>query len=89
MDDRRRTREAERAEEIALADRRGRWRLPGYLLAWVLCFAAGTAVTLMSFSAKSQDIGDVLFWGGLCLGNGGGVLVVMVWAVRGTAKGDL
>jgi hypothetical protein len=89
MDDRRRVREAERAEEIALVARRGRWRLLGYLLAWVLCFAGGTAVTLLSFSAGSQEVGDVLFWGGLCLGNVGGLLVVMVWAVRGTATGEL
>ncbi len=89
LDDRRRTREAARAEEIARAERRSRWTLPGYLLAWMLCFAAGTGVTLLSFSARSQEIGDVLFWGGLCIGNVGGLLVLMVWAVRGTAKGDL
>jgi hypothetical protein len=31
----------------------------------------------------------VLFWGGLSLGNVGGMLVVMVYAVRGTARGEL
>jgi hypothetical protein len=89
MDDRRRAREASRAAEIDAANRGGRWRAPVYLIAWSLCFVAGTAVTLSSFWVSSQEMGDVLFWGGLCLGNVGGLLVVMVYAVRGTARGEL
>ena len=89
MDDRRRAREASRAAEIAAASRHGRWWPCAYLLAWTLCFAVGTAVSFSSLHAKSQDVGDVLLWGGLCLGNVGGMLVVMVYAVRGTARGEL
>lgn len=89
MDDRRRVRETSRAAEIAEAGRRGRWRALAYLVAWSLCFVAGTAVMLSSFWVSSQETGNVLFWGGLSLGNVGGLLVVMVYAVRGTARGEL
>jgi len=89
MDDRRRAREALRAAEIDEASRHGRWRAPVYLVAWILCYAAGTAMAFSSFWVTSQETGDVLFWGGLSLGNVGGLLVVMVYAVRGTARGEL
>ena len=89
MDDRRRAREALRAAEIDEASRHGRWRAPVYLIAWILCYAAGTAMAFSSFWVTSQETGDVLFWGGLSLGNVGGLLVVMVYAVRGTARGEL
>ena len=89
MDDRRRTRETLRAAEIDAANRHGRWRAGAYLLAWMLCYAAGTAMSFSSLHAKSRDVGDMLLWGGLCLGNVGGLLVVMVYAVRGTARGEL
>jgi hypothetical protein len=89
MDDRRRAREALRAAEIATASRSGRWRAPVYLAAWIVCFVAGAVMMLSSFWVTSQETDDVLFWGGLSLGNVGGMLVVMVYAVRGTARGEL
>jgi len=89
MDDRRRAREALRAAEIDEASRHGRWRAPAYLVVWIVCFVAGAATMLSSFWVPSQETGEVLFWGGLCLGNVGGLLVVMVYTVRGTARGEL
>ena len=80
---------AERLAEMREADRQARWRMARYWAAWLACYLAGTAVAAASMGARTQEIGDILLWGGLVLGNVGGFFVWITWLVSSTNRGDL
>lgn len=80
---------AERLAEMKEADRQARWRMARYGAAWLTCYLAGTALAASSMGARTQEMGDVLLWGGLVLGNVGGLFVWIVWLVSGTNRGEL
>ena len=80
---------AERLAEMKEADRQARWRMARYGAAWLACYLGGTAMAAGSMSARTQEMGDILLWGGLVLGNVGGFLVWITWLVSGTNRGEL
>jgi hypothetical protein len=82
-------RATERLAEAEADASRARWRAAGYWAAWLACYLSGTAVAFASMAARTQDLADILFWGGLVLGNVGGFFVWVVWLVTGTNSGEL
>ncbi len=80
---------AERLAETAAAEREARRRLAAYFLAWLGCYAAGVVLAFSSLAVRTDDLGGVLMWGGLALGNVGGFFVWIVWLVNGTNRGEL
>ena len=55
------------------------------LALWV----AGTMMTYSSFAVHGDDLGNVLLWGGMSLGNIGPFFVWIAWLVSGTNRGEL
>lgn len=89
LETRRITREVAGALDSTEADRVWKWRLRRLFASWCGCYILGTGVVLSSFGVQGQALGDILFWLGLCIGNVGGLLVLMLFAVFATERGDL
>ena len=82
-------REALRAELTRQDDRRASRRGAAYLAAALVLWVAGTGMTYASFAVFGDDLGNVLLWGGMSLGNTGPFFVWIAWLVSGTNRGEL
>jgi hypothetical protein len=82
-------RERLRAELARQDDVRASRRWIAYLSAAVLLWVGGLVMTYASFAVWGDDLGDVMLWGGMCLGNVGPFFVWIGWLVGGTNRGEL
>lgn len=82
-------REELRAELSRQDDRRASRRGLAYLVAALVLWVAGTVMTYSSFAVYGDDLGNVLLWGGMSLGNIGPFFVWIAWLVSGTNRGEL
>jgi polyferredoxin len=89
MDRARLARETLRGELFRQDDQRATRRHLGYVAVAALLWVAGTATAYASWAVTGEDLGNVLLWGGLSLGNVGVFLVWIAWLVSGTNRGEL
>jgi hypothetical protein len=82
-------RETLRAELFRQDDRRTSRRHAGYLVSALVLWAAGMVIAYGSFAVYGDDRGQVLFWGGMTVGNVGPFFVWIAWLVSGTNRGEL
>jgi hypothetical protein len=88
IDPGREARETLRAELNRQEDVRASRRGAAYVTAAVVLWVSGTAMTYSSFAVVGDDLGNVLLWGGMSLGNIGPFFVWVAWVVSGTNRGE-
>ncbi len=89
IDPARLVREELRAELSRQDDRRASRRGMAYLAAALGLWVAGSVMAYSSFAIIGDELGNVLLWGGMSLGNIGPFFVWIAWLVSGTNRGEL
>lgn len=89
IDPAREVREALRAELARQDDVRASRRHAAYVAVAALLWLGGTALAYASFAVTDVDLGNLLLWGGMSLGNVGPFFVWIAWLVSGTNRGEL